>query len=256
MGLGQQDPGLPPADSDMPFLNAEEAWDIYDTIQIRDDVEGKEGYASYVALGAVPIWPFFDQRKADIGIAYTNRDSNESLEFAYECYSIGVRFIAPEGKVEQQVGALGPDNVYVHSIFSRMIAEHVGLRFKLRQDDKLIHTCTLAPEGVGPNGISAVLLGGVAPVNDFGSYSNTNGEPHISGRWKFPEPVEMPRGATFNVRLEPSDYCRRLLSAMIGPTAYTLSITSGEEVTKPACSLIRVDMIGKRGVQQRNALHY
>jgi len=248
------DPNLP-SDPNIPFLNAEEAWDIYDTVQIRSDATEKEGFASYVALGTVPIWPFFDQRKQDIGIAYTNRDSNEGLEFAFEAYSMGVRFIAPEGKVEGE-NAAGPDNPFAHMIFSRMIADHCGFRLKIRQDDKLIHTCTLAPAGVGPNGVNLVQLGGVAPVADVGSYSNTNGDPHISGRWKWPAPIEMPRGATFSVRLEPSNYLRNLLQALPGPSAYKFSPDGVLEKDIPAAALIRVDLIGKRGVQQRNALHF
>lgn len=252
---------LPPAESGGAFLNAEEAWAIYDTIQIRDGATEKEGFASYVALGNAPKWPFFDRRKADVGIAYTNRDSNEGLEFAFECYSLGVRFIAPEGIVEKACTAIGLDNASVHAIFSRMLAEHVGLRFKLKQDDKLIHTCTLAPDGFGPGSPSVINMGALlVPVDvpDVASYANTNGEPHVSGRWKFPYPVEMPRGAVFNVTLEPSDYGRNLLQAMIGPSPYSFCIDPDTpvEIPKPACALIRVDLIGKRGVQRRNALHY
>lgn len=247
------------ADPAIPFLNAVEAWGIYDTIQIRSDAKEKEGYASYAALGAVPLWPFFDQRKSDVGIAYTNRDSNETTEFAYEIYSLGVRFVAPEGIVEALgTAGVGPDNKVIHTIFSRMIMEHVGLRLKVSQDDKLIHTCYMAPDGMGPNSPS-MLVGPVLAVagdqTGYGSYSNTNGEPHISGRWKFPIPIEVPRGSVFSVKLEPSAYCRDLISAMPGPGNYTFCAADDAETSKPASALIRVDMIGKRGVQQRNALH-
>jgi hypothetical protein len=239
-----------------PFLNAAEAWAIYDTIQIRTGVTEKEGYASYAALGAAPTWPFFDQRKQDIGIAYTNRDSNEGLEFAFEAYSLGVRFVAPEGIVEPvEAGPLGPDNPKSHMIFSRMIMEHVGFKFKVRQDDKLIHSAYIAPDGLGPGNISSLASNDALSIYDVGSYSNANGDPHISGRWKFPAPIQMPRGSTFSLRMEPSNYCRDLLQVMPGPGAYTFSI-SGVEGAKAANALIRVDLIGKREVQQRNALHY
>lgn len=253
---------LAAADSGQAFMNAIEAWAIYDTIQIRSDIDAssKEGYASYVALGAQQKWPFFDQRKSDIGIAYTNRDTNEATEFAYEIYSLGVRFVAPEGIMEPEgTAAAGQNNMVIHSIFSRMIAEHVGLRLKVRQDDKLIHTCTMAPDGFGPNTPSLMTAPALAVPIQLGisSPSNTNGEPHISGRWKFPVPIEVPRGAVFNVRLEPSQYCQDLLQAMTGPSGYLFWPWPVEaEVEKPSCALIRVDLIGKRGVQQRNALHY
>lgn len=252
--------GLAEANSGIPFMNAIEAWAIYDTIQIRSDVEGKEGYASYAALGALQKWPFFDQRKSDIGIAYTNRDSNEATEFAYEIYSLGVRFVAPEGIIELPGTTPGEHNLVAHMIFSRMIAEHVGLRLRVKQDDKLIHTCTMAPDGFGPNSPSMLLVPGLAKAADtvgYSSPSNTNGEPHISGRWKFPVPIEVPNGSIFNVKLEPSQYCQALLGAMPGPSGFLLNPLLGDVVVeKPSCALIRVDLIGKRGVQQRNALHY
>lgn len=245
-------------DGRVPFLNAEEAWGIYDTIQIRDGATEKEGFPSYIALGGVPLWPFFDQRKSDIGTAYTNRDSNESLEFAFEAYSLGVRFVAPEGIVEEKKDVGGESNLLIHSIFSRMVAEHVGMRFKVKQDDKLIHTCTMAPSGFGPNSPSMIQGPNLAVAADqigYSSPSNTNGQPHVSGRWKFPAPVEIPRGAVFNMKLEPSAYIRDLLASMIGPSPYKFC-PAGEEIEKPSCALIRVDIIGKRGVQQRNALHF
>lgn len=253
-----EEQNLMEAGANIPFLNAIEAWALYDTIQIRSDANEKEGYASYAALGAAPIWPFLTIRKSDIGIAYTNRDSNEAIEYAYEAYSLGVRFIAPEGIQEQPpTNDTAFHNLAVHSIFSRMIAEHCGLRLKVEQDDKLIHTCTMAPDGFGPNSPSLMgtpLQAIAVDQPSLGSYSNTNGDPHISGRWKFPAPIEIPRGAVVSIKLEPSEYCRRLLQEMPGPGNYAFFIETAEK-TKPSCALIRVDLIGKRGVQQRNALH-
>jgi hypothetical protein len=245
-----------PAPNEPAFLNAKEAWAIYDAIQIRTGISEKRiGYPSYAALGAVPEWAFFDQRKVgDVGLAYTNRDSNEGLEFPFLAYSLGVRFVAPEGLCEP-IDAAGPNNSLVHSIFSRMVLEHVGLKLKISQDDKLLHSCYLAPNGLGPQGPSVFNTNDPLNVLDQASYSNTNGQPHISGRWKFPYPIQMPRGCTFSLIMIPSEYCRTLLQAMPGPSAYTFSIEA-QATTPYAEALIRVDMIGQRAVQQRNALHF
>jgi len=256
--LGQnQDNKLPGYDPAVPFLNAEEDWAIYDTIQVGKAITDKKiGYPSYAGLGAVASWPFFDQRKSDIGLAYTNRDSNEGLEFAFKCYSIGVRFVAPEGKVEPEVTAVtGDNNPAIGSIFSNMLLEHVGFRLKISQDDKLLHTCYLAPEGAGPNGVNLVQQSAAANLQPIGSFNNANGQPHLSDRWKWPNSIEMPRGVTFSLRMEPSEYARGLLQSMTGPTNYTFN-AGVEPVEFPANALIRVSMIGVRGVQQRNALHY
>jgi hypothetical protein len=257
--LGQESNALAPADSAVPFMNAIEPWAIYDTIQIREDLpKEKWGYPSYATLGAARRWGFFDQRKAsEVGIAYTNRDSNEALEFAFEIFSMGVRFVAPEGKVEEVfAGPLGPDNPKINMIFSRMIMEHVGFRLKVSQDEKLIHSCYLAPDGLGPGNVSVLGTNAALSIYDVGSYSNTNGDPHPSGRWKFPTPLEMPRGVTFKIEMEPSDYCAELLQAMWGPSGYTFSDPDGPDVSVASCALIRVDLFGRRGVQRRNSLHF
>lgn len=238
------------------FLNAEEHWPIYDTIQIRSNIEKeKMGYTSYVALSGARTWPFFDQRKtSDVGLAYTNRDNNESNEFAYECYSIGVRFIAPQGIVEDDDTAAGPSNKLAHALFATMIDEHVGLSFKVSQDFKLQSTCTLVPEGAGKQFIFSVTDNAVAPI-DIGAYPNTNGVPQLGNRWVFPVPIEIPRTTTFKVELVPSDYALNILSYLPGPGNFTFSI-GGSPLAKPACALIRVDLFGKRGVQRRNSLHF
>jgi hypothetical protein len=238
-------------------MNAQEAWSIYDAIQIRNafkgEVFGRLGYNSYQAAAAVDEWPFFDQRKSDIGLAYTNRDSNEGLEFVFHAYSLGVRFVAPSGKVEPMVEAKGPSNPLAHAIFNAMAPEHCGLILKISQDDKLLHTVTLAPDGAGPGPVSIAYGAGQA----YGAtYANANGFAELSNRWKWPVPISIPRGATFSVRLKPSLYLKRLMAAMPGPGGYTFSDDQGVEETIPACALIRVDLIGKREVQQRNQLHY
>jgi len=238
-------------------MNAAEAWALYDTIQIRNAFKGedlgKQGYTSYNQLAQQDEWPFFDQRKSDIGYAYTNRDSNEALEFVFHAYSLGVRFVAPSGKVEPiREQGNGPANPLAHLIFSHMAPEHCGLVLKIHQDDKLIHTVTLAPDGAGPAPVSAAFGVGQA----YGAtYANANGTPELMNRWKWPVPISIPRGATFNVRLKPSMYLKRLLAAMPGPGGYDFSSDAGE-ITIPAAALIRVDMIGKREVQQRNQLHF
>lgn len=237
------------------FANATEAWAVYDAAQIRSDIEmDKLGYKSYAAMGALDEWPFFDQRKSDVGIAYTNRDSNETLEYVFHAYSLGVRFVPAPCIVEPQGQSNGADhNHLVHQILNQALLEHVGLVLRIQQDDKLIHQATLAPDGAGPSGISIGIQGGVAPFAGAGAYCSTNGEPLLANRWKWPDPVSIPRGATFSVRLRPSKYLKALMSIMPGPGDLTFDNGTAHKI--PACALMRVDLIGKREVMQRNQLH-
>lgn len=237
------------------FANATEAWAIYDAAQIRSDIEqDKLGYKSYQAMGALDEWPFFDQRKSDVGIAYTNRDSNETLEYVFHAYSLGVRFVPAPCLVEPPADGGGADNHLVHQVLNQALLEHVGLIVRVQQDDKLIHQATLAPDGAGPFGVSVGVAGGVAPFAGVGAYCSTNGEPLLANRWKWPDPVSIPRGATFSVRLRPSKYLKALMTAMPGPGDYDFH-NGTVKTTVPACALMRVDLIGKREVMQRNQLH-
>jgi len=238
-------------------MNVRENWPIYDTIQIRNDAKEKEGYSSFQALAAIDEVPFFDQRKSDVGIAYTNRDSNEALEFVYNLKKIGVAFrphLARTPSVETELGVIvGADNPISSALFFHLM-DHCGAVLKIREDNKLISTIPLMPEG---GGISGFMQNPGWPV-----VGANNGWPdERNGYWFSGEGIAIPRGATFNVRLRFSTYAKRLLSSLIGPPQYLLNLDPGSvpppaDVKVPACALIRVALSGWRGVQQRGELHY
>lgn len=240
-------------------VNVVENWPIYDTVQIRSDAKEKEGYPSFVALSAIDEIPFFDQRKADVGIAYTNRDSNEALEYVYNLKKIGVMFRAPlleTPSVKDPEGGpeIGADNPISASIWMHLM-DHCGLVLKIREDNKLIATVPLAPEGGGFAGM--MQSPGGPPVVDL-----NNGWPdERNGFWFSGNGIAIPRGATFNVRLRFSTYAKRILAALIGPGSYHLNLDPAAEpppadIVVPACALIRVQLNGWRAVQQRGELHY
>jgi hypothetical protein len=239
-------------------MNVRENWPIYDTIQIRSDAKEKEGYPSFVALSAIDEVPFFDQRKADVGIAYTNRDSNEALEYVYNLKKIGVMFRPHHARtppfVEMPGGEVyGADNPISSALFMHLM-DHCGAILKIREDNKLIATVPLMPEG---GGISGFVANNAWPV-----VAANNGWPdERNGYWFSGEGIAIPRGATFNVRLRFSTYAKRLLANLIGPPSYSLNLDPEHkppipDVLVPACSLIRVQLNGWRGVQQRGELHY
>jgi len=240
--LGQDAGGAP--------RNVLEDWAIYDAIQIRKNATEKEGFVSYNALALKDEIPFFDQRKADVGLAYTNRDSNEGLEFAFFLKQVGVRFIAPPFHTEQPNTTFGADNVAINGLFSFLI-EHAGFVLKIREDDKLRHTVTLAPGGGGEFGF-VTNPGNTHPTNTI-----QNGEPFFNNRWMFSgDGIPMPRGCTFNVRLRFSEYAKTMMKTWPGPGVYKFSNNPNAEIEIPSCGLIRFDLIGWREVQQRGDLHY
>lgn len=248
-------------DASPALSNAREDWPIYDTVQIRDGATENEGYLTFQALSLPDEIPFFTKRKRDIGLAYTNRDSNESLEFAYYLKSIGVSFrphLAPTPANKPLEGAaIGEHNALSTAMFLAMI-EHCGLSLKIRADEKLAVTLPLTPDGTGNFGfVGATSVAGAQQIQA----GTTNGWPHNRNRFTFSgEGIEIPRGATFGVVLRFSQYAKSVLACLPNPAPLHFNSDPFAQ-TPPAdclvkpCSLIRVSLQGWREVQQRNALH-
>lgn len=256
-------------------LNVAEACAVYDTVQIRRDIprDSNIGFPSYAALGAKGKIPFFNVRNSgEVGHAMTNLETKDQWPYAMDVYSLGVRFSAPHGVLERfalpSQGApegLGSSNPMVHALFVQEIPLFAGLRWKVMQDEKLLHTAYLAPEGSGPFGIVGPPAVGFGFGEGGGGVqglmtAQTQGQPQLSNRWKFPIPIGVPRGATCALEIEFTDYARTLLANMVGPGLYQmnadpLSQTPPPNVDVPACATIRVSLIGKRYVQQRGMIH-
>lgn len=251
------------------FANVGESWAVYDTVQICSEI-GKQptvaGFGSYAGLAAPNEIPFFNVRNSgEVGEAMTNLETKDQMPYAFDAYSIGVRFSAPLCTQSDPVwqgenGAgqyMGKANPCANAIFIQEIPLFAALKFKVQQDEKLIHTAYLAPEGSGPMGIAGVSGFGFAGNGGGGGAgvtSLTQGYPTLQNRWKFPVPIGIPRGATMSAKIVFTDYAKRLLAAMPGPDVYTF-YDNNVQTQIGACATIRVSLIGKRLVQQRGQIH-
>jgi hypothetical protein len=246
------------------YTNVGESWAIYDTVQIRSDIpKGSNlGYNSYAALGSPNAIPFFNVRNSgEVGEAMCNLETKDQMPFAYWANSIGVRFSAPLGINEPphvEEGAIsGVSNMSAHAIFVQEVPLFAVLKLKVQQDEKLIHTCYLAPEGSGPFGIAGIVgagvQGGNTSIGAVGVTSLTQGYPSLPNRWPFPVPIGIPRGATMSAQIVFTDYCKELLKAMPGPSEYGFYNSVASKIA--ACSTIRVSLFGNREVQQRGQIH-
>lgn len=242
------------------FTNAKEKWPLYDTVQIRNNLKGdtNKGYAAYSVLPSKI--PFFNVRtEGEVGSSMCNLESKDSLAFGFELASIGVSFAAPVGDIPGKgENNAGKHNAAIPLIFTQDLPRHVALRLQVRQDDKLLANCYLAPEGVGPYGFGLAADVNLAGQTGWG-YANTitQGEPEIRNRWAWgmQNPIVMPRGCTVRAILELDDYILDQLKAWPGPGDLEFCPDGVTAIKKPACALIRVSMFGARYVQQRNALH-
>jgi len=237
--------------------NVVEAACLYDTIQIRKDAKEVEGYISYQALSGRENIPFFTVRnRSEVGLAYTNKDSKESMPWPFTAYSIGVRFYAPRsiGPMPQvpPTGAAGAIEEAAH-LFQVYLPLHTGFVLKVRDDEKLAHTCEAAPPGMGPMGVAL-------PLNPLATNIVAQGWPDFRNRFQFPNPISIPRNCIVEVQLKFSDHAKKILTGMQGPPIWELW-TGGPDpeptkISVPACGLIRVSLEGARQVQQRGELHY
>ncbi len=238
--------------------NVYESWALYDTALISKDPDLEKGYpeiaTSYAALGARKQIPFFNVRnKAKAGEAYCNLDSDQHLSFVFHCYSVGIQFMAPVvGTAFEAAGAIVYDSV-TSQLFAAEMIKHASFRLKVSQDEKLLNHVMLTPEGTGVSGFG---LSGATP-GYAGSQSYHNGDAEMSNRWKFAEPIVMPRNVILEGNLEFSEYGRKILQAMAGPQKLSTKPSAlPADLTIDATSSIRVSLFGKREVQQRGDLHF
>lgn len=239
-------------------MNVEEGFPLIDTIQIGPGTLEVEGYAGFSNLAGEEAIPFFTKRtRSNVGLAYTNKDSTDALPFAYKLSSIGLQFVGSPDRIRIPVPEIGgvptPEDVAEYEgayLFEKVLPDHVGVTLKVREDERLATVAVLTPPGYGPQGTNtgADLQ---APVHAL-----TQSWPDLRGRFKFPEPIRVPRNTIVVVELKFSKWAKALLSCMPGPTSYAMfDVAAHAKKDIPRRALIRCTLIGKREIQQRGELH-
>lgn len=249
--------------NEVDYQNVREAWPLYDTILISPWTSDKKvsgWFTDYQAFSAKQTHPFFNVRNmGETGLAYCNMETKDQMPFAYHIYSLGVSFQAAIGRPANINEEEEPPqwNFMSDAIFIKDMPQHIGLRLRVSQDQKILTTCYLAPEGTGPYGLVAAASFSGSAGNPVSLTSATQGIPELGNRWKFPSPIAVPRGATFSAELELSEYGRELMGHLCGPEPYNFACyPDGDPTEIDTVSSIRVSLIGKREVQQRGELHY
>ena len=243
----------------MSFVNAYEPWSLYDTVlvgsNVNDQFNGAGYFTSYQALAVPPEIPFFNVRNQSVGTPYCNLDSANKLPFVFHATSIGIDFDGPVAP-----GYVGADSVDAgqaksNLMFATDLAKHAGFILRVAQDEKLVQTCTLMPSGQGIDGWAVENPDYGSGTGIFGITNATSGIPEKPNRWKFPEPIQMPREVNFDGKLVFSPYAREMLRNMYGP--FDCWPEAGVSASAfPLLSSIRVTLYGIREVQQRNQLHF
>lgn len=238
----------------MEYLNAWETYTLYDSVMISGAVDtlykSASWYADYAALAVPASIPFLNVRNAaGVGSPYNNFDSRDKMPYPFQVWSMGIDF-----NPQAVINGTSPDSSMsvAAALFANELPKHCGFIFKVSQDEKLVNTTMLMPSGQG-------VVGWADGMEETTGYpqliQNVNqGDPARENRWKFAEPVCLPREVNISGELVFSEYGRQLLAKMLGPNDLVLQAADTDPYA--GASIIRVSMYGKREVQQRNALHY
>lgn len=261
------------------FENVQEAWPLYDTLIVSPTLYGQESsvngwFTSFDNFAQNERHSFFKNRtEASASLAYCNKQTADTMDFAMEVYSFGCAFWAPG------IRALGTDSGsgLTYSEINSQIAHwwetefprHCSIEFKVQQDTILELPAMAASPGYGVVGggasfeheqVTRITPQGVANA-DYLPVMNmavTQGVPTIKNRWPFPKPIGVPRTATIEAVLTISEYARSYLSKMVGLAPQYLFNANGATPPYqafPARFGIQVSLLGKRLVQQRAQYH-
>jgi hypothetical protein len=252
----------------MQYMNVGEHWALYDTIVVgttsRDTVDQPGWYSTLANLGAANRLFFFNQRTRSSGLAYCNQDVRDQMPYAFRVFSGGVTFWASsmsEANVEDDSKDYFTSENVPH-IFKVDLPRHCSFTLQVQQDELLKTNCMLVPPGYGPSG------GGVgrgSPQSEFTAAVDktfnamNQNVPHLSNRWEFPQPLEIPRNAALSVNLVFSEYAKQLLGQMTRAQWQDAVSGNGHAAdiahTTRSYYGIQVTLVGERLVQQRGAYH-
>lgn len=266
------------------FLNVAEAWDIHDTVLISPVFYGQESnvpgwFTDFVLFAGQERHSFFNARTEAISdLAYCNKQTADTMDFAMEIYSFGCAFFAPG------VRALATDDTYATPFWQNINSQiahfwevemprHCSVEFKVQQDTVLELPCMAASPGYGPSGggasfehedVSRKLVNGTgnADYQPTLNMSVTQGVPMPKNRWPFPKPIAVPRTGNIEAVVTVSQFAREYMRGLVGLAPhYVFGGIDGTEVGVTGYTLfptrfgIQVSLLGKRMVQQRAQWH-
>jgi hypothetical protein len=266
------------------FLNVAEAWPVYDTVLVCPQFFGQEQnvggwFQTFATFAGQERHSFFNVRtEATSDLAYCNKQTADTMDFAMEVYSFGCSFFSPG--VRALGNDAGEETFWWNNINSQLahwweveLPRHCSIEFKVQQDTIIELPCMAASPGYGPVGSGASfdhpLVGRVTPNGENnGDYqpvmnmSVTQGVPTPKNRWPFPDPIGIPRTSTIEAIISVSEVARLYLSQMAGVNLnYVFGGIDGTSAGGPGYTLfparfgIQVSLYGKRMVQQRAQWH-
>lgn len=263
--------------------NVKEAWPIYDTLILSPIFYGAEDqnrgwFTSFANFAGQESHSFLNSRtEATASLAYCNKMTSDSMDFAYELYSIGCAFFAPTTRILGQ-GPTATDtpldqmNSHIAHYWETVLPRHCSFELKIQQDVVWEGPAMSVPPGYGPCGggatfeherVGRVIAQGLANP-DYMAVANMNvtqGVPSMDNRMSVwaESPIGIPRTGIVEAVVRVSEIARRELS-QLGFNPYLMfggvdAADPGDYNMFPARFGIQVSLLGKRMVQQRGNYH-
>ena len=231
------------------IMNVKEAWPLYDTMFVTSNYYGQENdnlgwFQTFAAFSQAPSHSFFNMRtEASAGLQYCNKQSIDSMDYAYRAYSIGVRFFSPGVRT---LGLLGTgtnwsafDAAAAH-FWEVELPRHCSLSLQVQQDIVSELPCFGAPPGYGPVGGGGAfahdLLGKVGPNGTLNGAETpvmnatvSSGVPVIQNRFKFHKTIGIPRNGILEATVEVSQLGRDICANFDETFGYILNSKTLDE---------------------------
>ena len=276
-----------------PYPNVLESWPIYDTLIVSAEFFGQEAnvdgwFTTFAAMGQEERHSFYKSRtESNCGLWYSNKQTQDSIDYAYDAYSIGCAFIAPSVRSlwEHVPNVYTTTPAQFHSQIAHWweveFPRHCSIRLKVQQDIVAELPCMACPPGYGPSGGGASFEHEI-PFRDTTEGSEnqdyhplmiqnvSQGEPDLRNRFNLVThneetgeitPLQIARTNTLEAEITVAQPARDILSGMTSvQPAYLFGGVDGEDPTSgytsfPARFMIQVSLIGKRGIQSRGRYH-
>jgi hypothetical protein len=243
------DRGVVPSNAaaDIRRMRVAEMWARYDSIVIGEGAADKSRgwFNSWADMAAADSLEFFSGRSSNAGAAYTNQNT-ERTDWAQDLYQTRIEFIAPPGLSELESDP--NDGKTMPILFCETFPNQMFARVVLAESDEIAKApCRFFPAGLG--GAFGQVFGAQAP----GAIGQSNGDPHVSNAWVWPDPILLAAKAKLTVKMGIDAPLRQLLQGLAGPGHKSVPDGSGGTRNVPNWYTIRVSNWGPRYLQLRGA---
>lgn len=261
------------------IYNVAEAWAIHDTMVISPLMYGTESqnkgwFTTFGGFAAQENHFFLNSRtESTASLAYCNKQTADSMDFAFRLNTIGCAFIAPTVRVLKDAdgngaAAITKINTQLAHWWETVLPRHCSFQFKVQQDYVVEAPAMMVSPGYGPTGggasfeherIGRLPANGVERNADYLPVMNMNvtqGVPTLKNRWSVGiKPLGIPRTGTIEAQITLSEIARYELGRIDFNPYYILAgddtADAGHYKGFPARFMIQVSLLGNRLVQQR-----